>query len=175
MNTLIMTVGLPRSGKSTWAKEHAKRTKAVVVSPDAIRLAITGKRFAIEAEPQVWAFTLFMVRALFGAGHETVILDCTNLSKERRAPWLGEWRAPPGGTSGSGRVYANIAFVLFNTDAVTCKDRAIDDGMEDLVDVIDRMNAGWERTNYPETDGCSVVDGLKERSHELVYSLNPAY
>jgi predicted kinase len=164
MNTLIMTVGLPRSGKSTWAKEHAKRTNAVVVSPDAIRLAISGQRFVIEAEPAVWAVTLFMVRALFGAGHETVILDCTNLEKERRAPWLREWRAD-----------SNIVFVLFNTDADTCKDRAIDDGMDDLLPIIDKMNAGWERTHYPETDGISVVNGLKERSHELVYTLNPAY
>jgi len=40
MKILILTVGLPRSGKSTWAAKKG----FPIVSPDAIRLAMHGMR-----------------------------------------------------------------------------------------------------------------------------------
>ena len=38
---LILTVGLPRSGKTTWALAQGYP----IVAPDAIRLAVTGQRY----------------------------------------------------------------------------------------------------------------------------------
>ena len=81
--TLIAMVGLPRSGKSTWAKKAGHP----IVSPDAIRLALHGQRFISEAEPFVWAIAKAMVRALFLAGHSAVILDATNNTRKRRDEW----------------------------------------------------------------------------------------
>jgi predicted kinase len=72
--TLIMTVGLPRSGKSTWAIAQGHP----VVCPDAIRLALHGQPFIATAEPVVWATAKLMVASLFEAGHGVVILDATN-------------------------------------------------------------------------------------------------
>ncbi len=89
MNTLIATVGLPRSGKTTWARAQARP----IVNPDSIRLAIHGQRFVAMAEPWVWATAKTMVRALFLAGHDVVILDATNLTNKRREDWLSkEWQ-----------------------------------------------------------------------------------
>jgi predicted kinase len=51
MKILILTVGLPRSGKSSWSRQQT----FPVVNPDSIRLALHGLRFAPEAEPFVWA------------------------------------------------------------------------------------------------------------------------
>ena len=90
MRTLIMMVGLPRSGKTTLAQE--KYAAYPRVSPDAIRVAIHGQAFAAEAEPFVWAIAHAMVDALFFAGHGIVVLDACNNTKKRRDEWLhGAW------------------------------------------------------------------------------------
>lgn len=157
-----MTMGLPRCGKSTWVTEHMRRTNAVVVNPDAIRLALTGQRFVLEAEPQVWAIARMMVRALFLAGHETVILDSTNTYRARRDEWLAEWKDK-----------VNVVYVLFHTAVETCKTRAINSEQVDLLPVIDRMWEQWEWPLYPETDGLTVVNGDVENSHDLVETLTP--
>lgn len=80
---LIATVGLPYSGKSTWAVSQPW----TVVSPDAIRLALHGQRFCREAEPMVWVIAKLMVRSLFLAGHSVVVLDATNLQRKYRDDW----------------------------------------------------------------------------------------
>lgn len=85
---LILTVGLPRSGKTSWARA----TGFPIVSPDAIRLALHGRAFEPLAEPFVWATARLMVRSLFLAGHETVVLDACNVTRARRDEWRGsEW------------------------------------------------------------------------------------
>jgi predicted kinase len=122
ITTLILTVGLPRSGKSTWALS----TGFPIVCPDAIRLALHGQRFIPEAEPMVWATAQYMVRALFLAGHARVVFDATNLRAESRK----EWDSPRWKT----------AVRIFPTDATTCIQRALDTGQADLLPVIDRMN-----------------------------------
>ena len=122
MKTLILTVGLPRSGKSTWAM----KTGFPVVNPDSIRLAVHGQPFIPEAEPLVWVTAKMMVRALFLAGHETVVLDATNLTEARRDEWnSSQW---------------NTVYQVFQTPADVCIDRAIKGDRQDLLPVIDHMN-----------------------------------
>ena len=122
MNTLILTVGLPRSGKSRWAM----RTGFPVVNPDSIRLALHGQAFLASAEPIVWATAHLMVAALFIAGHTTVILDATNLTEHRRNEWKsGDW---------------DLSYKVFQTGKETCVARAREDGRDYLVPVIERMS-----------------------------------
>jgi predicted kinase len=89
MSTLIVTCGLPRSGKST----HALKLGFPIVSPDAIRLALHGQRYVQLAEPFVWATAQVMARSLFKAGHDTVIVDACSISFERRQMWMShDWQ-----------------------------------------------------------------------------------
>jgi len=82
--TLILTVGLPRSGKSTWAIQQG----FPVVSPDAVRVALHGKKQAVrDTERMVWTISQYMVRSLFFAGHERVILDACSATRKRRSKW----------------------------------------------------------------------------------------
>jgi len=121
MKELYLTVGLPRSGKSTWAKKQTMP----IVNPDSIRLAIHGERFISQAEPFVWATAKAMVRALFIAGHDKVILDSCLVTPGRRDEWRStDWKR---------------RFVVFTTDKAECirRARAIDD--EYIVPVIERM------------------------------------
>jgi len=82
-NDLILMMGMPRSGKSTVAKELGYP----MVNPDSIRLALHGKAFEPLAEPMVWTIAKYMVKSLFIAGHGTVILDATNITRARRKEW----------------------------------------------------------------------------------------
>jgi len=118
--TLWLTVGLPRSGKTTWAKEQGMP----IVNPDSVRLALHGQRYQSLAEPFVWAIAKLMVRALFLAGHDAVIVDATNNSIKRRKLWKGSWELK--------------SFTL-TTSKQKCIDRAraIDD--EEIIPIIERM------------------------------------
>jgi predicted kinase len=82
---LIMTVGLPRSGKSTWARQQ---NGIPIINPDSIRLAIHGKSFDAKYEAKVWETAHLMVKALFLAGHYRVILDATNIKLKDRKQWI---------------------------------------------------------------------------------------
>lgn len=125
MNRLIAMMGLPRSGKSTLARSLAKQIGAPIVSRDAIRLAVHGQRYEQAAEPLIKALDIYMVRALFEAGHDTVIVDETNYSKEARNHLRDpRWK---------------ILWYPVLTDPETCKERAIATNQKDLIMVIDEM------------------------------------
>ncbi len=123
---LIVTVGLPRSGKSSWARGQ----QYPIVNPDAIRLELHGQRFLARAEPWVWATAHAMVGSLFRAGNPIVIFDATNVTRHRRKEWQSDaW---------------TVFFKSFDTPKETCIARAHADGMPDLIPVIERMAAQAE-------------------------------
>ena len=126
MNQLICTVGLPRSGKTTWAKQQG----FPIVNPDSIRLALYGQRYHVLAEDFVWAIAKVMVRSLFLAGHTTVILDATNITRKRRDIW------------GRSQDIWLPVFHLMSTTAAECLARA--EGDLEIQPVIERMALQFE-------------------------------
>lgn len=123
---LTLMVGLPRSGKSTYARKMG----CPIVNPDSIRLALHGQRFASEAEPMVWAMAKYMVKALFLAGHRSVVVDATNTTKKRRDAWLSDgW---------------TIRMIHIDTPKATCIERAVAENDTDIVPVIERMADEFE-------------------------------
>lgn len=139
MARLILTVGLPRSGKSSWAKS----TGHPIVNPDSIRLALHGQRFLASAEPLVWAMAFLMVEALFLAGNEIVIVDATNTTEKRRKEWQSR--------------YENVELKVFNTSPEICIERAKQCGHDDLIPVIERMAAAWDLDKPWETEKYPVL------------------
>lgn len=128
MSKLILTVGLPRAGKSTWAKRQGHP----VVCPDAVRLAMHGEAFNPQAEPWVWTMVYTMVHALFYAGHEIVIVDATNVTAKRRVEWSKQFRS------------ARVELKIFSTLPMECIRRARQGKRDDLVPVIERMAKNWD-------------------------------
>ncbi len=123
---LIATVGLPRSGKSTWSLEQTWP----IVNPDSIRLALHGQRFYGPAEPFVWATAKLMVRSLFQAGHQHVILDATNMTRKRRDEWQSrEW---------------GLFFKHIPTSAQVCMRRAEEEKDAEILPIIGRMSNEFE-------------------------------
>lgn len=132
MRVLICTVGLPRSGKTTWAREQGHP----IVNPDSIRLALHGRRFVSLAEPFVWAIAKVMVRALFLAGHDVVILDACSHTRARREEWKSStWQTD---------------YVEFGTPVAACVARARQIGDEEIVPVILRMDGAYEPVESDE-------------------------
>ena len=126
MNKLIVTVGLPRSGKSTWARAQG----LPIVNLDAIRLALHGHAFLREAEPMVLAQAQYMVRSLFLAGCPTVIFDATNTTHARRQNYASKLWVQE--------------FKVFDTPMEVCVERAIATDKPELIPVIQQMAATYE-------------------------------
>ena len=128
MKTLICTMGLPRSGKGTWARKQG----FTIVNPDSFRLTIYGQRYWGPGEKLVWATVFACVKALFMGGNDTIILDATNTTRAQRDQWQSDdWET---------YFYDGLACV----SAETCKTRAIANGMPDLIPVIERMAGDFE-------------------------------
>lgn len=128
--TLISMVGLPRSGKSTFARKLSKKEGIPLICPDEIRLAL-GFRFNADLENLVWLITKMAIIALFGAGHEKVILDATNISKGSQTKWVDER-------------WVN-EYIIVDTPLEICLKRAD----EVLKPVIERMS---KNIHYPQQD-----------------------
>lgn len=140
MKTLILTIGLPRSGKSTWSKKQGHP----VVNPDSIRLALYGLPYVAEGEAMVWTIAKYMVRSLFLAGHETVILDATNLREKDRSTW------------NDGMYVVN--YHVFKTPKEVCIKRSIKSKTEYLIPVIERMSQCIELPeNYTDSTDYSFT------------------
>ena len=130
---LICMVGLPQSGKSTWARSQG----LPIVNPDAIRLALHGEAYIPQAEPMVWVLAKYMVTALFLAGHGAVILDATNTTRKRRDDWISDnWET---------------VFKLIDESAGVCIQRAEQSGNVALVTVIEKMKEHFEKLGGDET------------------------
>ena len=133
---LILTVGLPRSGKTTWARESGHP----VVCPDSIRLALHGQAFFWPAEPFVWAMAYLMVDSLFRSGHSVVVVDATNVSAKRRDEWTRRW--------------PNSRFEVFETPPAVCMQRAHETNRPELIPVIARMAGEWD---LPKSDAWDLA------------------
>lgn len=145
MNKLIVMVGLPRSGKSTWAKASQEARGAPIVNPDSIRLALHGERFIRLAEPFVWAIAKVMVRALFLAGHSTVIVDGCHVTRKRR----DEWQAP---VDLLVKPAWETRFKVIRTDVQTCLLRAELEKDKEIMPIIDKMNEEIEPIQTDELE-----------------------
>lgn len=123
-------MGLPRSGKSTISRQLSETLGTPIVNRDAIRLALHGQRYSHDAEPMVKAVSLYMIRALFLSGHQTVICDETNYSRYARDSLKDDrWQ---------------VEFLPVLTSPEVCKERAVLTNQHDLIPVIDAMYARYE-------------------------------
>jgi len=149
-NTLVLTVGWPRAGKSFWCSQMIKEKGYVIVNPDSIRLAFHGKAFDSAYENRVWKTVEIMIKSLFLAGHSTVVLDATSVTRKSRKKWekIGE------------KERFTVKYIVFNTPVPICEQRAQEGNREDLISVIQRMFRQYQPLNEEEQKNCYPKDDL---------------
>ena len=85
----IVTIGIPCSGKTSWAEEYARKNGFVNVNRDDLRFTITGHRswgtykFKGETENMVTDIQRSMIKEAANRGKSVIVSD-TNLVKRRR-------------------------------------------------------------------------------------------
>lgn len=86
---LIVMMGIPGSGKSTWAKQYVFRCDASfsIVSSDEIRKQVTGKLNDQSRNDEVWEVVVNQVQGALRSGRN-VILDATNTSSDKRRKFV---------------------------------------------------------------------------------------
>jgi predicted kinase len=83
---LVMTAGLPGSGKSRFCRALRRRTGAVILESDALRRALFGQPDHSQAESRrLFAAIHTAIETLLRAGVHT-IFDATNLEEWQREP-----------------------------------------------------------------------------------------
>ena len=109
--TIILTRGLPASGKSSWAKSWvaADPSNRVRVNRDDIRYQLYGKYWGVE-EDVVSKVEEAMVKAAVDAGKD-VVIDATHLA----ARYITRWR----------KIYGDVDIRDFGADIQTLCDRDI--------------------------------------------------
>jgi predicted kinase len=136
---LILLIGLPGSGKSTWARQNA--SSAIVVSQDDLIDAITPLGFEYSARPIYAAAEEGIARAALQAAR-TVIVDRTNRTPALRGRWIAIGR----------EAQCKIVAMVMSTDVETCRtrNRARSGQRRVSEERMDRMIAVFERPTLDE-------------------------
>lgn len=139
MNTLYVTIGVPCSGKSTWAKEQGIRT----VSRDTERLSIFGKyRMGSEKEENtITKIVEYKVKQLLRIGD--VILDNTHLKTSLLQDIIDTYKN------------CNIKFIKF--DKISVRDfeerniiRSVTNGKDIPLEVFNKMCKQYDSLSVPK-------------------------
>jgi predicted kinase len=86
---IVLTVGLPGSGKSTYLRNLGVNP----ISSDAIRVWIADDATIQTIHPQVFATARYLLRRRLAVGRPVSYVDSTNLTVADRAPYVAIARA----------------------------------------------------------------------------------
>lgn len=147
---LVILIGAPGSGKSTWGQHFAKTRGYVRVCPDEYRAKLGWG----EGDQSVSAAAFGMARSAIenalDAG-KNVVFDATNMYKKTRKDFINIAR----------RHGAKTMAVVFEVDKQTLLDRnkkrGIMGGRDVPEDVIDKMLSKYERPTNDEFDAIHYI------------------
>ena len=141
MNTCYYLVGLPGSGKSTYAKELSKETGALIFSSDVIREEIGADGGDTSKHSEVFQILHRRLKGGLLRGND-VIYDATNISYKNRVSFLNEL--------GKLNIEINKICIITATPYEVCKmfNRMRTEAVPD--EVIDRMYKSWTTPYYSE-------------------------
>lgn len=138
---LVILVGPPASGKSTWGKKFAAENNLTYVSTDAIRAELGKDEADQTISAKAFATARTRISAALGSGNSAMI-DATSVTKKARKNWINLGR-------GHGAFIIAVAFEvpreeLLRRDAE--RERHV--GPE----IVDRFLNKYERPSDAEVD-----------------------
>ena len=83
-SSVIVLIGVPGSGKSTWARKQGN----TVLSSDEMRELLSGDETNQSIHGKVFGAMRHLLRARLEIGVGPTIIDATNLRRRDRKPWL---------------------------------------------------------------------------------------
>ncbi len=81
---VILAVGLPASGKSTWFRRHGIRP----LSSDFLRVLLLDDETDQSRQDLVFSALRYLLRARLLAGRSPTYVDATNLTRKERRPYF---------------------------------------------------------------------------------------
>jgi len=147
--TMILMVGAPASGKSTWANKHFLPTQ--ILSSDKIRAMLTDDENNQECSGQAFQILnqIALQRMRWG---KTTVIDATNTTVSQRAPFVAAAR----------NYNKNVVAVVMTTPRNECyirdnsRDRTVGIGIVDRF--YDRLDDAIEVLKNGEVDAIYFVD-----------------
>jgi predicted kinase len=92
MSKFIMMIGIPGSGKSTYAEKIAKEENAVVISSDKLREELFGNVWEVRKNAILFAEMFKRAEKHLGQG-TSIVLDATNIRRAERKSVLKKFEA----------------------------------------------------------------------------------
>lgn len=135
--TITMLIGLPRAGKTEFIKRSL--TDQIIISADQFRQIMYGQRYYMDGESFMWATREVSLKILMQQGVD-IVVDETNITAANRAKLIR--LAKHHGYK--------IAAIWIDALPDLCKCRAISTNQEDLIPIIDKMAAQFEKPEYKE-------------------------
>ena len=150
---VIILIGAPGSGKTTWGKFYAESRCIVRLCPDEFR----AKLGTSEDDQSVSAEAFGLTRAGMEnvlSQNKSVMIDATNMSKKRRKQFLDI----------AHKYNAKTMAIIFEADKKTLVDRNINRGKAGgsnvPEEIIDRMLENYQRPDETEFDIIQYISKL---------------
>ncbi len=148
---VILTIGTSGSGKSTWIKSVNKNNQFVVISPDEMRVEFTGDINDKSKDKEIYKEAAKRATQSIKNG-KPVIFDTTNLTKEKRRPFIEAIRKE--------LPNANIQYKLMPLDAELAKQRI----KSDIAAGVSRASVSEETIDRHAASYKQMLEDIKEES-----------
>jgi predicted kinase len=148
---VVLTIGTSGSGKSTWINSVNKNNQFAVISPDEMRIEFTGDINNKSKDKEIYKEAAKRAIQSIKDG-KPVIFDTTNLTKEKRRPFIEAIRKE--------LPNANIQYKLMPLNAELAKQRI----KSDIAAGVSRANVSEETIDRHAASYKQMLKDIKEES-----------
>jgi len=149
---LVMMVGIPGSGKSTYVQQ-LKEKGYEVINPDAIRFELTGDMADQSQNKRVWDLTYERLVKLLKSGRNAV-LDATNVNLSNRRKFMNAVKEEVPNV-----VFKAIVVNVDKEEAIRRVQKRVSEGGLDIPsDVMDRMYNNMQLNPPTEEEGFETIE-----------------